>query len=143
MTTNPLLTVGWAGPTRTGDRAGPGTNAGGGLFRGGAALSLVLAAGRSSGAELVYIEEQGAGTTRIRRVILADLERGLTIPLTDAEVSKHHCSVRCDAGACHVVDAGSLNGTFVNGGKIGQHQPGTGVAAAAVTDGTRGHGLDR
>ena len=36
------------------------------------------------------------------------------LALSDVEISKHHCTVRCDAGACHVLDAGSLNGTLVN-----------------------------
>jgi pSer/pThr/pTyr-binding forkhead associated (FHA) protein len=36
------------------------------------------------------------------------------VALSDVEVSTHHCTVRCDAGACHVLDAGSLNGTLVN-----------------------------
>ena len=36
------------------------------------------------------------------------------LALSDVEISTHHCTVRCDAGACHVLDAGSLNGTLVN-----------------------------
>ena len=46
--------------------------------------------------------------TRIGRGADADLA------LSDVEISQHHCTVRCDAGMCHVVDAGSLNGTLVN-----------------------------
>lgn len=35
--------------------------------------------------------------------------------LGDDEVSKRHCLIRWDAGICHAVDPGSLNGTRVNG----------------------------
>lgn len=38
--------------------------------------------------------------------------------LTDDEVSKDHCKIRCDAGLCHALDPGSLNGTTVNGRPI-------------------------
>jgi len=34
--------------------------------------------------------------------------------LGDDEISKQHCTIRYDAGLCHVVDAASLNGTTVN-----------------------------
>ena len=33
----------------------------------------------------------------------------------DEEASKRHCTLRCDAGQCHLVDEGSLNGTEING----------------------------
>lgn len=33
----------------------------------------------------------------------------------DDEISKRHCTLRCDAGRCHLIDEGSLNGTMVNG----------------------------
>lgn len=48
------------------------------------------------------------GETIIGRDFRAD------VALRDDEVSKQHCTVRCDAGICHIVDAGSLNGTTVN-----------------------------
>jgi pSer/pThr/pTyr-binding forkhead associated (FHA) protein len=35
--------------------------------------------------------------------------------IKDEEVSKHHCTIRYDAGCCHLLDAESLNGTLVNG----------------------------
>jgi len=38
-----------------------------------------------------------------------------TLRLQDDEISKRHCTVRCDAGQCHLVDEDSLNGTEVNG----------------------------
>lgn len=33
----------------------------------------------------------------------------------DDEISKKHCTLRCDAGRCHLIDLKSLNGTTVNG----------------------------
>lgn len=38
--------------------------------------------------------------------------------LSDDEISKEHCTIRCDAGLCHALDPGSLNGTLVNGRPI-------------------------
>ena len=39
---------------------------------------------------------------------------GADVPLADDEVSSQHCAIRCDAGLCHIVDSGSLNGTLIN-----------------------------
>jgi predicted component of type VI protein secretion system len=41
----------------------------------------------------------------------------------DATVSRHHCLVGADATGVWVQDLGSLNGTFVNGEKVGQRDP--------------------
>ncbi len=38
--------------------------------------------------------------------------------LSDEEISKRHCVIRCDAGICHALDPGSLNGTRVNGREL-------------------------
>jgi pSer/pThr/pTyr-binding forkhead associated (FHA) protein len=40
----------------------------------------------------------------------------------DATVSRQHCLVELDADGVWVQDLGSLNGTFVNGEKIGQRE---------------------
>lgn len=39
----------------------------------------------------------------------------VNLRLADEEISKRHCTLRCDAGRCHLVDEESLNGTIVNG----------------------------
>jgi pSer/pThr/pTyr-binding forkhead associated (FHA) protein len=41
----------------------------------------------------------------------------------DATVSRQHCLVELDGDGVWVQDLGSLNGTFVNGEKIGQREP--------------------
>ena len=40
----------------------------------------------------------------------------------DAQVSRHHCLIRVDAGAFVLADLGSNNGTFVNGNRITESQ---------------------
>lgn len=41
----------------------------------------------------------------------------------DVTVSRQHCLLELDADGVWVQDLGSLNGTFVNGSKIGQRDP--------------------
>jgi eukaryotic-like serine/threonine-protein kinase len=41
----------------------------------------------------------------------------------DATVSRQHCLVELDDDGIWIQDLGSLNGTFVNGEKIGQREP--------------------
>jgi serine/threonine protein kinase len=49
-------------------------------------------------------------------------------------VSRHHCLIDINPPAARIRDFGSLNGTYVNGKKIGQRQPGqTPEEAAALT----------
>ena len=40
------------------------------------------------------------------------------LALHDAEVSRHHCTIRIRGGEAVVSDLGSSNGTFVNGNRI-------------------------
>ncbi len=40
------------------------------------------------------------------------------IRLSDEEVSKRHCTLRCDAGQCSLIDEHSTNGTVVNGREL-------------------------
>jgi pSer/pThr/pTyr-binding forkhead associated (FHA) protein len=40
------------------------------------------------------------------------------LALHDAEVSRHHCTIRIRGGEATVSDLGSSNGTFVNGTRI-------------------------
>jgi len=38
--------------------------------------------------------------------------------LEDEDVVERHCTIRCDAGQCHIVDTGSENGTYVNARRL-------------------------
>jgi pSer/pThr/pTyr-binding forkhead associated (FHA) protein len=53
--------------------------------------------------------------------------RNCTLRLaSDATVSRQHCLIELDEYGAWVQDLGSLNGTLVNGEKIGQRQPSAG-----------------
>ena len=58
-----------------------------------------------------------------RRSATADSELTLgrenaDVVLEDAEISRRHASVRSAAGTLEITDAGSANGTFVNGSRV-------------------------
>src|SRR5262245_42516815 len=53
----------------------------------------------------------------------------------DATVSRQHCLVEMDADGAWVQDLGSLNGTFVNGEKIGQREAARDEEATMVQPG--------
>jgi pSer/pThr/pTyr-binding forkhead associated (FHA) protein len=55
----------------------------------------------------------------------------LRMPDGDGSVSRYHCLLDIDAPAVRVQDLGSLNGTYVNGEKIGQRDPGQSAQEAA------------
>jgi pSer/pThr/pTyr-binding forkhead associated (FHA) protein len=44
----------------------------------------------------------------------------IRIPATSYLVSRRHCRISVSARSVHIQDLGSLNGTYVNGEKIGQ-----------------------
>jgi pSer/pThr/pTyr-binding forkhead associated (FHA) protein len=52
--------------------------------------------------------------------------------LATLDVSRHHCLLDIDPPSLFVRDLGSKNGTFINGGKIGQREPGLPAEAAAL-----------
>jgi pSer/pThr/pTyr-binding forkhead associated (FHA) protein len=52
----------------------------------------------------------------------------------DLTVSRRHCLLDIDPPAVRVRDLGSLNGTLVNGRKIGQREKGAPVREAAPAD---------
>jgi pSer/pThr/pTyr-binding forkhead associated (FHA) protein len=59
--------------------------------------------------------------------------RGCTLRLPgDATVSRQHCLIEVENGVVHVQDLGSLNGTLVNGEKIGQRERNRNVDATMV-----------
>jgi pSer/pThr/pTyr-binding forkhead associated (FHA) protein len=53
----------------------------------------------------------------------ADCELSLRHEPGNADVSRHHCVLEIDPPRARVRDLGSLNGTYVNGQKIGQRPP--------------------
>ncbi len=44
-----------------------------------------------------------------------------TVFLDDVTVSRHHASIDVDGGQLVLTDAGSLNGTYVNGARVERH----------------------
>jgi eukaryotic-like serine/threonine-protein kinase len=78
-------------------------------------VTLVATAGPLKGMEFV-LREPGP--------FLLGRSRGCAIVFPfDATVSRHHCVVSADESGVWVQDLGSLNGTFVNGEKVGQRDP--------------------
>lgn len=52
--------------------------------------------------------------------------RALALTLADRAMSTDHARLRCENGRWVIADAGSKNGTFVNGHAIEQHELGDG-----------------
>jgi|SRR5262245_24964499 len=52
-----------------------------------------------------------------------DCDIRLPVQEGQMEVSRRHCLLEIDPPAARVRDLGSLNGTYVNGAKIGQRRP--------------------
>ena len=69
-------------------------------------VTLTITKGTDAG-RVIRIEE--GETKTLGRGSKAD------IPLSDVAVSRVHCRIRVDGGACYVQDMGSRNGTSVNG----------------------------
>jgi len=62
--------------------------------------------------------------------------RDCTIRVPDAlcRVSRHHCRLVVGSPSVRVHDLGSLNGTYVNGEKVGQRPEGQAVEEAAAAE---------
>src|SRR4051812_11604695 len=43
---------------------------------------------------------------------------GTTVRIPSSEVSRQHCRLTVEGGLVHVVDLGSVNGTFLNGERV-------------------------
>jgi len=58
-------------------------------------------------------------------VVGRSVDCGITLPATIeyCDVSRRHCALRIDPPFVHVRDLGSLNGTFINGARIGGRSP--------------------
>jgi len=80
-------------------------------------ITLTLLKGDDVAGEYVY-------TGPLRCVVGRALDSDVCIPADPLyqDVSRHHCSFEIDPPRIRVRDLGSLNGTFVNGLKIGQRE---------------------
>jgi pSer/pThr/pTyr-binding forkhead associated (FHA) protein len=69
------------------------------------------------GALLIVDRGPDAGSRFLldRPVISVGRHRRSTIFLDDVTVSRRHAELRCTNGEVHIIDVGSLNGTYVNG----------------------------
>jgi pSer/pThr/pTyr-binding forkhead associated (FHA) protein len=76
---------------------------------------LTATSGRLAGEEFVF-------TSHTLCVIGRANDCWLQVPDRSCKVSRHHCLLEIDPPAVMVQDLGSLNGTFVNGQRIG-HRP--------------------
>jgi pSer/pThr/pTyr-binding forkhead associated (FHA) protein len=78
-------------------------------------ITLIVTRGPLSGQKFVFAEPANCyiGRSRDCTITLPHEEEHL-------DVSRHHCIVEMAPPALRIRDLGSLNGTFVNGKKIGQ-----------------------
>ena len=83
-----------------------------------ATIKLCVIAGALRGREFVF---DGPVHCIIGRA--HDCDMRLPVEEDQLEVSRHHCLLEIDPPAVHIRDLGSLNGTYVNGIKIGQRLP--------------------
>lgn len=64
----------------------------------------------------------GADQMAVHRLMRAETTIGCEpdahLIIEDEDVVERHCTIRCDAGQCHIVDTGSPNGTFVNARRL-------------------------
>ncbi len=60
--------------------------------------------------------------TFIKDVVTIGRDPGSDVVLDNMGVSRHHARITCEAGRCIIEDAGSSNGTFVNGARVQRHE---------------------
>jgi pSer/pThr/pTyr-binding forkhead associated (FHA) protein len=80
-----------------------------------AKITLTVTRGSLKGRTLVFDEP-----TRLVIGRASDCQLSLLQEPGNADVSRHHCVLDIDPPEARVRDLGSLNGTYVNGQKIGQ-----------------------
>ncbi len=80
-----------------------------------AKVKLTLIEGTVPTRELVLDDRAGCVLGRSR-----DCDIIFPMDEAHADVSRHHCRLELEAASLWIRDLGSLNGTFVNGQKIGQ-----------------------
>lgn len=83
-----------------------------------ATIKLHVIEGGLRGQEFVF---DGPAQCTIGRATDCDIR--LPVQEGQMEVSRRHCLLEIDPPAARVRDLGSLNGTYVNGAKIGQRRP--------------------
>lgn len=78
-------------------------------------VTLIVTRGPLAGQKFAFTEAVSCDIGR---------SRDCTIPVPqeveNLDISRHHCVLEIDPPAVRIRDLGSLNGTFVNGKKIGQ-----------------------
>ena len=84
-----------------------------------ATITLKVVEGPQSGAEFTYRLPTLCTVGRSQ-----DCSLRLPNDVLNSTVSRHHCLLEIDPPLVRVCDLGSLNGTFVNGRKIGQRGKG-------------------
>lgn len=90
-----------------------------------ATVTLLVSRGPMVGRQFVFDEPATCLIGRSR-----DCSIALPLVVDHLDVSRHHCLIEIAPPSLRVRDLGSLNGTFVNGQKIGQRN--TGLAPADV-----------
>ena len=84
-----------------------------------ARITLTVTEGSLKGEEYIYHD-----TARCVVGRSADCDIALPTDILNRDVSRYHCAFEFEPPAVRVRDLGSLNGTFVNGEKIGQRPAG-------------------
>jgi pSer/pThr/pTyr-binding forkhead associated (FHA) protein len=80
-------------------------------------VTLKAVLGKMSGEEYAFDE-------RTTCIIGRDVDCGIRLPENDPTVSRHHCMLDINPPCVTIRDFGSMNGTYVNGEKIGQRDGG-------------------
>lgn len=72
--------------------------------------------------DVKLVIEKGRTRTRIVRLppgeTVIGRQRGCTVRIPSAEISRRHCALRTEDGYLTVQDLGSVNGTFLNGMRV-------------------------
>ncbi len=89
-------------------------------------ITLAVTQGKLTGKQFVFDERTSCIIGRAR-----DCEPKLPNDQDHRSISRHHCLLDINPPDLRIRDFGSLNGTWVNGKKIGQRKQGQSVAAAA------------
>ena len=83
-----------------------------------ARITLTIVKGRFEGKQYAF-----ENSTRCIIGRADDCDIQLPADMEHADVSRHHCALEIDPPAVCLRDLESLNGTYVNGRKIGQRHP--------------------
>src|SRR4029079_11126660 len=79
--------------------------------------------GAAAEATLKIVSGAGAGeSATVHRTATIGRDEGTDLRVLDPEVSRRHAQVSLEDGTAWIDDLGSLNGTFVNGERVIEHQ---------------------